>query len=95
MNIKIKDFIKREKEAIRKENIKILNLKQQISEYETVIDVVSRVDTQRAIYLYREKIDKCWDKINTYLDNIKNHESRIATMKKVDGIIAKGLKKSA
>lgn len=95
MNISIKNFIKQEKEANRRENMKVLNLRQQISEYETVIDVVSQTDSYRTIEIYREKIDRCMDRINEHLDNIRQRENRIATMRKVDKIIARGVNKVA
>ena len=95
MNISVKNFIKEEKEAIKKNNIKISNMKNLISEYETVIDVVSKTSADGTIEIYQEKISRCWDKIYSYLDNIKNHESRIATMKRVDDVIKRGVKKSA
>ena len=95
MNVGVKSFIKEEKEAIKRNNLKINNLKNLISEYETVIDVVSKTSSDGTIEIYQEKISRCWDKIYGYLDNIRNHESRIATMKKVDDVIKRGVKKSA
>lgn len=95
MNISIKKFIKSEKEAIKKDNLKIIGLRQQISEYETVIDVISQTESYRAIEIYREKIDRCLDKIAEYVDNIRHRENRIATMKKIDQVVKKGVKKSA
>jgi hypothetical protein len=91
----MKEFINQCNLQIKKENCRINNLKKQINEYETVIDIVSKTDQYETIEIYREKIDKCWDKINCYLDNIKHHENAIATIKKIDKVITKEVNESA
>jgi len=91
----MEDIIKQCNNKIRRENCRINNLRKQINQYETVIDIVSKTDNNDTISIYREKIEKCWDKITLYLDNIKHHEDMIATMKKIDKVIAKEVKRSA
>ncbi len=88
----IKDFVNEANRVIKKETRKINSLHKEIEEYETLIYVVGQTGTQEQVLYYREKINQCYSRIDTCIDNINNSRDRIATMRVVDKIIKRGEK---
>ena len=83
----VKDFIIYAKKIIKKEKIKINELHEEIAEYEALICVIGQTDAVGYVKYYREKINQCYSKLEISLENIKNSQDRIATMKAIDKII--------
>lgn len=83
----VKDFIIDAKKIIKKEKIKINKLHEEIAEYEALICVIGQTDAVGYVKYYREKINQCYSKLEISLENIKNNQDRIATMKAIDKII--------
>lgn len=88
----IKDFVNEANRVIKKETRKINSLHKEIEEYETLIYVVGQTGTQEQVLYYREKINQCYSRIDTCIDNINNSKDRIATMRAIDKIIKRGEK---
>ncbi len=83
----VKDFVSDAKKIIKKEKIKINKLYEEIADYETLICVIGQTDASEQVLYYREKINQCYSKLEISLENIKNSEDRIATMRAIDKII--------
>lgn len=83
----VKDFVIDAKKIIKKEKIKINELHEVIAEYEALICVIGQTEAAGHVKYYREKINQCYSKIESSLENIKNSQDRIATMKAIDKII--------
>lgn len=83
----VKNFIIDAKKIIKKEKIKINELHEEITEYEALICVIGQTDAVGYVKYYREKINQCYSKLEISLENIKNSQDRIATMKAIDKII--------
>ncbi len=83
----VKNFIIDAKKIIKKEKIKINELHEEIAEYEALICVIGQTDAVGYVKYYREKINQCYSKLEISLENIKNSQDRIATMKAIDKII--------
>ena len=88
----IKDFVNEANKIIRRETKKIAALHKEIEDYETLIYVVGQTGTQEQAMYYREKINQCYLRIDTCIENINNSRDRIATMRVVDKIIKRGEK---
>lgn len=88
----IKDFVNDANKIIRRETKKITALHKKIEDYETLIYVVGQTGTQEQAMYYREKINQCYLRIDTCIENINNSRDRIATMRVVDKIIKRGEK---
>ncbi len=88
----IKDFVNDANKIIRRETKKIAALHKEIEDYETLIYVVGQTGTQEQAMYYREKINQCYLRIDTCIENINNSRDRIATMRVVDKIIKRGEK---
>lgn len=86
----IKDFVNEANKVIKRETRKINRLHKEIEEYETLIYVVGQTGTQEQVMYYREKINQCYSRIDTCIENINNSRDRIATMRVVDKIIKRG-----
>lgn len=95
MRDNIKLFIGECNNKIKKEHSKINNLKKRISECESIIGIVSQTDNSSAVQMYRNKIDEYLIKIDNAMDEIRHNESIKLTMRDVDKIIKKGVKKCA
>lgn len=83
----IKDFVNDANKIIRRETKKIAALHKEIEDYETLIYVVGQTGTQEQAMYYREKINQCYLRIDTCIENINNSRDRITTMRVVDKII--------
>ena len=88
----LKGFASEAKKIIKSEKRKINNLHKEISEYETLICVIGQTEAAGQVQYYREKINKCYSKIEISIENIKNSENRIATMRAIDKIIKRSEK---
>lgn len=88
----IRSFINEANKTIKKETRKISNLHKEIEEYEALIYVVGQTGTQEQVLYYREKINQCYSRIDTCIENINNSRDRIATMRVVDNIVKRGEK---
>lgn len=88
----LKDFVNEANRVIKRETRKINSLHKEIEEYETLIYVVGQTGTQEQVLYYREKINQCYSRIDTCIDNINNSKDRIATMRAIDKIIKRGEK---
>lgn len=88
----IKDFVNEANKIIRRETKKITALHKEIEDYETLIYVVGQTGNQEQAIYYREKINQCYLRIDTCIENINNSRDRIATMRVVDKIIKRGEK---
>lgn len=88
----IKDFISEAKKTIKKENIKIANLHRQIDEYETLVYVLGNTGTIEQVNYYKERINKCYAKIDIAIDNIRSCKDRIAVIRTAAKIIKRGEK---
>lgn len=90
MLIGIKDFVKEANKTIKEETRKINNLHKEIEDYETLIYVIGQTGTQEQVMYYKEKINRCYSRIDICLENINNNVDRIATLRVVDKIIKRG-----
>ena len=90
MKTSLKEFIKQSNKIIKRENLKINNWHQNISEYETIMDVISKTANNEILDFYKEKINCCYNRIENSLDKIKHNEEIIATIRTVDRIIKRG-----
>lgn len=95
MNKNTKLFINECNDRIKKEYSKINVWKKRISECEAIIGIVSQSDNSYAIQLYRNKIDEYLIKIDNAMEEIRHNESIKLTLKDVDKIIKRGVKKCA
>lgn len=86
----IKNFVNEANKVIKKESRKINNLHKEIENYETLIYVIGQTGSQEQEMYYREKINQCYSRIDTCIENINNSRDRIATMRVVDKIIKRG-----
>lgn len=86
----IKDFVNEANKVIKKESRKINNLHKEIENYETLIYVIGQTGSHEQVMYYREKINQCYSRIDTCIENINNSRDRIATMRVVDEIIKRG-----
>lgn len=76
------------KNKIKNNNIKIRLLKKQITEYETIMDVIAKTDICNQILKeYKDKIEICLDKINNYIEENQHNRDIIIVMKKVNKIL--------
>lgn len=95
MRENMKLFIQECNKKIKKEYSKINILKKRISECESIIGIVSQTDNSSAVQMYRNKIDEYLIKIDTAMDEIRHNESIKLTLRDVDKIIKKGVKRCA
>ncbi len=86
----LREFINESNKIIRKEMRKIHELHKEIENYETLIYVIGQTGTLEQVMYYKEKINQCYSRIDTCLENINNSRDRVATMKVVDKIIKRG-----
>lgn len=90
MSSDVTGFVEYCKKRVKSNNGKIKELRNDIAEYETIIDVINRTDINSQILdSYREKIDRCLSKIDDYIQENKNHHDMLIVMKKVNKIIKK------
>lgn len=81
-------FIINCKNKIKNNNMKIRLLRKQVTEYETIMDVIAKTDICNQILKeYREKIEICLDKINNCIEENQHNRDIIIVMKKVNKII--------
>lgn len=95
MRENMKLFIQECNNKIKKEYRKINIWKKRISECESIIGIISQTDNSSAVQIYRNKIDEYLIKIDTAMDEIRHNESIKLTLRDVDRIIKKGVKKCA
>lgn len=88
----IRDFANEAKKAIKNEKRKINKLHKKISEYEILICVIGQTEAAGQVLYYREKINQCCSKMEISIENIKNSEDRIVTMRAIDKIIKRSEK---
>lgn len=88
----IKEFIKQSNEIIRKEKLKINELHKEISEYESVLTVISKNASNDILDFYKKKINECYLKIDAALDAIQHNKEIIVTMRTCNKIIKRGEK---
>lgn len=88
----IRNFVNDAIKTIKTETRKISNLHKEIEIYETLIYVIGQAGTKEQVLYYREKINQCYSRIDTCIENINNSRDRIATMRVVDNIIKRGEK---
>lgn len=88
----LNEFVKEANSEIKKENRKLNMLHREIGEYETLIYVVGQTGSKEQIMYYKQKINKCYAKIDLCLENISSNKDRIATMKAINKIIKRGEK---
>lgn len=75
-------FIKYCEKKIKSNNSKIRMLNNEISEYETIIDVISKTDiSNNIIAKYKNKIDLCMDKIENIAESNKHNNDLIKAIK--------------
>lgn len=76
----IKEFIGYNENKIKKNNRKIRDLRVQISDYETVIEIIEKTDiSENILSNYRNKIENCLVKIDSYMEeNLHTHNMIIA-----------------
>ena len=76
----IKEFIGYNENKIKKNNRKIRDLRVQISDYETVIEIIEKTDiSENILSNYRNKIENCLVKIDSYMEeNLHTHDMIIA-----------------
>lgn len=73
---------------IKTNNIRIKKLRTQITEYETIIDIITKTDINNLILQnYRAKIEKCFNKIDTYMEENRHHGEMIISVQKVNKTI--------
>ena len=66
----IKEFIGYNENKIKKNNRKIRDLRVQISDYETVIEIIEKTDiSENILSNYRNKIENCLVKIDSFNDD--------------------------
>ena len=92
MRKSLKEFIKQTNKIIKNENLRINNYHKQIGEYETIMDVITQTAGSNMADLYREKISRCYEKIDLALDKIQHNKEIIATLRTVDKVIKRGEK---
>lgn len=92
MNKSLKEFIQITNKIIKKESLKINNYHKQINEYETIMEVVAQSTESNMANFYRNKINKCYEKIDLALDKIQHNREIIATLRTVDKVIKRGEK---
>lgn len=81
-------FVEYCKKKIKNNNKRIKELRNQATEYETIVDVITRTDINNQILQnYKDKIEQCFNKIDDYLEENKYNHNLIITMKKVNKII--------
>lgn len=88
----IKKFVSEAKKTIKREKMVINSLDREIAEYETLICVIGQTEAAGQVQYYREKINQCYSKMEISIENIKNSEDRIATMRAIDKIIKRSEK---
>ena len=76
----IKKFIGYNENKIKRNNRKIKDLRVQISDYETVIEIIEKTDISESILSnYKNKIEDCLLKIDSYMEeNLHTHNMIIA-----------------
>ena len=76
----IKEFIGYNENKIKKNNRKIRDLRVEISDYETVIEIIEKTDISESILSnYRNKIENCMTKIDAYIEeNLHTHNMILA-----------------
>ena len=76
----IKEFIGYNENKIKKNNRKIRDLRVQISDYETVIEIIEKTHiSENILSNYRNKIENCLVKIDSYMEeNLHTHNMIIA-----------------
>ncbi|MBQ6991461.1 MAG: hypothetical protein IJN50_00860 [Clostridia bacterium] len=95
MRENMKLFIQECNKKIKKEHTKINIWKKRISECESIIGIVSQTDNSSAVQMYRNKIDEYLIKIDNAMEEIRHNESIKLTLRDVDKIIKRGVKKCA
>ena len=88
----VKDFINKARKTIKQESIKITKLHKQIDEYKTLIYVIEKTGAFEQVNYYKERINKCYAKIDIALENVKSCKDRITVMRTVEKIIKRGEK---
>ena len=84
----VKEIVQYYRNKIKDNNSKIKQLRNQATEYETIIDVITRTYINSQILQnYKSKIEQCSNKIDDYLEENKHNHDLIITMKKVNKII--------
>ena len=92
MRKSLKEFIKQTNKIIKNENLRINNYHKQIGEYETIMEVITQTAGSIMAELYREKISRCYEKIDLALDKIQHNKEIIATLRTVEKVIKRGEK---
>ena len=65
----IKKFIGYNENKIKRNNRKIKDLRVQISDYETIIEIIEKTDISESILSnYKNKIEDCLRKIDSYME---------------------------
>lgn len=81
-------FIEYCKKKIKNNNRKIKQLRIQATEYETIVDVITRTDISNQILQnYKIKIEQCLNKIDEYMEENQHNHNLIITMKRVNRIM--------
>ena len=88
----IEKLIYKIKKSIKKEDLEINQLFRKINEYETLMHIVNRVEMNDYTSNYREKINQCYNKIDTKLDNISTEKKIISVLKTTNQTFKRGEK---
>lgn len=88
MKIDRSGFIKYCNDIIKSNNRNIKKLSKEIDEYEAIISVATKTDiSKQLLETYKNKIDKCLDKIEHYLQSTQNKKDLINVIKRANKII--------
>lgn len=75
-------FIKYCNKKISVNNKEIKKLRNEINEYEAIIDVMTKTDINKQILeKYRQKIEDCYSKIDRFIESNKNKYDLIYALK--------------
>ena len=75
-------FIKYCNKKISVNNNEIKKLRNEINEYEAIIDVMTKTDINKQILeKYRQKIEDCYSKIDRFIESNKNKYDLIYALK--------------
>lgn len=81
-------FIQYCNNKIKSNNKKIKGLRNQINEYEAIIDIITRTDLNKQIMeSYKEKIEVCFNKIDSYIESNKNNYDLISVIRRANEIV--------